>query len=279
LKFHHALKDGAPVSSKLAVKVLFRRGRYFPEFIFPVDTAGFIVDHQLLASAYEANGIMFPKLISFPSYSGAFSDNDSSLTYSFIVLRLDIDSTGALTNVQVAGSTYPDFDVQLQSASLYATFAPATINGHPAASVAYLVVSFFPQLRYPLKSWELSNYPEMSPQKKATVRLLADTVGIICPPVPRRHAGEIVIVPGLHNRFSYSTSYTLKIDTLGRAGYFLEKKILPRGRAAMKQIKKMITYFPAMTMGGHPAYYEGPARFHFSGSINVRVEYLWLKIP
>jgi hypothetical protein len=275
LRFEPARRSGKKTEAVLPVVVRWRRGVPFPGISLPIDTSLGNVVHDLFADAYRLNGIEFARLIAFPPYSGSLKKRDSSLLYPYIVLEVSLDGGGALTGVHVARSTYASFNLQLESASLWARFAPARVAGLPVASKAFLVVAFHPALDYPLPTWDSSRLAEMPLLQKISVRLFPDTIGLMFPPVPRWRPGDTVTYAGPNLQLTDTSDYYFSVDTLGRVRVRPEDPIDKTVKKTQAGIRVLLGFYPAIAFDGRPRPFYGFATMYMDYSTEIRIRYHW----
>ncbi len=277
LKFEPATRDGSAAAARLPVVLRYRRGVAFPSLTFPVSAGLNSVDHDLLEGAYRLNGIELPRPVVFPSFAGAVDKNDSSLVFPYILLKIELDRTGRLTAVEVVRSTLPDYNMPIESAAMWAEYAPAVVAGETVPSTGFLMVSFFPQLDYPLKRWDSARLAEISLMQRESVRLFADTVGLMFEPIPRRRDGDAYTLSARRRRSTDSINCYLSIDTLGFARVRAESKAGRSIKETMQQFRQVLRFYPALGFDGRPRPFYGFITLLQDSTTTVRVRYHWLK--
>jgi len=279
LAFEPATRDGRAAAARLPVILSYRRSVAFPSLTFPVNARPESVDHDLLEEAYRLNGIELPRLVAFPSYAGSVDKNDTSLVFPYILLKIELDRSGWLTAVEVVRSTLPDYNIPIQSAAMWAEYAPAAVAGETAPSEAFLMVSFFPQLDYPLKRWDRARLAGISLMQRESVRLFADTVGLMFEPVPRRRDADAYTLAARGPRGADSVDCYLSIDTLGFARLRPEREADRGLEETIQQFRQVLRFYPALGFDGRPRPFYGFITLVRDFSTTVRVRYHWLKTP
>ncbi len=121
----------------------------------PVDTEGGLRDYSLALKSLANYGYQPPELVTFPPYfiSKLDVEDNKEQLYKFAVLRISLDSTGAVGERSVYFTTDEDLSEMLQVASGWAEYSPATLNGVGIASEGYLFVRFFREVSSPVGQW------------------------------------------------------------------------------------------------------------------------------
>lgn len=275
MAFEPARHDGVPVESRVPVLVRFRAGGVVPEVQFTIDWEGRVTDYDLYRLALEINGIEPPRLRRFPPLLSAVRRADSLAQYPYSLVRLDIDTAGRATAVEIVRTTHQGYEHQTVTACNWADFEPARVDGTPTPAPVYVLLSYFPEQSYPTPAWTAPPSDSVIIQMRLSVSVRADTLGLLAKPVPRNVFTEkftLTEVPGAS--FS-SAGIWAEVDTLGnarglRVGSTFETTI-SRFRTLLEQLR----FYPAIAMNGRPIRYMGPLEARFVGSGDVRIRFLW----
>jgi hypothetical protein len=276
LAFEPALFQGKKTVSRLPLTLHFQLRTEAPDVFFPLDTSGAIADADLYFEAFRLNGIRLPHLEEFPSYFCDLQLSDTSVALKFVLLRLKLDETGGVVDIEEVRSTFGAYTMSIMSAALWADFSPAIVQDTAVASECFLLVSFFPQINYPTRVWRRSQPDSLSLLDRFRVRVLPDTVGFMVKPLPARASGDVFRLKAGQQLIRDTVNTVLFIDTSGRArmGQFNRagKEIVSYVRAFVSRLR----FFPALDYEGQPHLFSGLVSFVFQGSQEVRVIYHWL---
>lgn len=275
INFEPARVDGKKSALLLPLILQFEPNRKLPYLYLPVDSNLTISDLDLYLKTFEINEVTLPSLETFPSYFCDLEWSDSLTLLPYILLSLKLDVEGELTEVEIVSTNYQTFALQLKSATLSAEFKPLYVNGQPRASSCFLLISFFSPLTYPTEIWKRSSLADYSILQRSQIRLLPDTVGLLTKPLPQFFPPNTVTVAGKHISFSDTVIAAVMINREGELSVFRYGKVAPQVRQGIKKLSKAINFFPAMDYSGKPRDFYGLARFIFSNSATIRIEYLW----
>lgn len=276
VRFEPAVREGEKVAARLPVILHYRLKSRMPDLLFPVDTARSVVNSELYFHAMSYNGYRLAQIDTFPSYFSDLDWGDSSLTYPYMILGLNLDTAGRVTAADKIYASDPSFVGQLLSASLWAKFTPVYFEGRPIASRCFLIVSQYPHTVNPTQEWRLADSSRQTYLESQQLRLVADTVGLLSVPIMRVYPGDEVnlggrlgatrdtIVAALH----VHSNGKLSVKRLGPTRKFLRSEL-------MKQLKSM-RFFPALDFQGRPRDMECLVELTLTGSGIIRIEYFWL---
>ncbi len=268
--------EGEKVASVLPVVVAFEPKRRVPEFRFPVDMEREVTDRDRYFGVFGYNDIVLPKVTRFPSYFAEMDWADSMALYPFVVLKLAIDTAGGVTAIDTVVSTYPSRTMTTASASLWADFEPAVVRGKKVAAECFLVVSYYPQVSYPTKVWTAEAADTLGPHERWRVQSLADTVGLMAVPIPRRAPGNQINLRGDHWVGASDTiSIWLTVDRFGQMG---ARRVYSRDASvglAVRRLSGKIPFYPALDYGGVSESFGGLVYLSGGFSANVRIYYVW----
>jgi len=277
IHFEVTLKSDKPVSSILPVIVTINPRFRTTDMIFPVNAFTEIKSRSLYFQALEKNGIVLPRLRKFPSYFCDLKMSDSLKYLPFALIKIDLDSSGEVNSTEPVSTSLPAFTRQIESAVLWADFDPLELNGKPAACACYLILSFLPQLIYPTETIEFKADATAAWFDHWRIQLIPDTVGLMLPPLPQKQGIDELSVPGRPKSFGGEVIAVLTVDTLGAIFVNSTDSKDAKPHRAIIAALKSAKFFPATDYSGHPVFFDGSAKFTFSNSDIVRVEYFWLK--
>ena len=247
--------------------------------VFPVSSDFEVSDNFLYYEALRLNKFELPEILSFPQYFCTLKRSDSLKILPYVLEKLSLDSAGNVVKSEnfSASIKAEAYSSQIRAASLWSEFAPLKIEGLSRPSECYLLVSFLPQIHYPTKKITGSQSDTSHWAEKWRVLLLPDTAGIMVPPLPLElNISTITIRKKQHRYLTGEILATISIDSLGKARVISIDRKDMKFRQAINSAVSSIGFFPAMSFRGRPQKFTGKARFQFTYSANVRVEYLWL---
>jgi len=246
---------------------------------FPVSSDFEVSDNLLYYEALRLNKFELPELLSFPQYFCTLKRSDSLKILPYVLEKLSLDSAGNVIKSEnfSASIKAEAYSTQIQAASLWAEFSPLKVEGLSRPSDCYLLISFLPQLHYPTKIIAVSESDNSHWADRWRVLLLPDTAGIMVPPLPLElNISTITIRKKQHRYLTGEILATISIDSLGEARVIMIDRKDTEFRQAINSVVSSVGFFPAMSFHGRPQKFTGKARFHFTYSATVRVEYLWL---
>lgn len=277
ISFEPAVFNGDRVVSVLPLIVQFRPKVKSPEVSFPISQNMKIDDADLFFKALELNDIILPRIERFPSYYSILLESDITRALPFVLIKLLLDESGNIVSAEKIVSTFSGFDDQLVSASLWAKFSSAVVKGTPVASPAFLLVSFFPYAVYPTPVWDRETNSELSLFNRLGVRLLADTVGLMSKPIPRRTPHDQHTLSHPYPLERDTVCVFLKVDTLGKARFVRCNRCSPKVRQAVHRTLRGLTFFPAVDYDGGIKPFRGLICLKFTGDSVVRISYDWIQ--
>lgn len=276
ISFDPARRDGTPVRSLLPIKVQVSPQVYSQLLEFPVDTAG-KVDLDLFELALHWAGVQPPSIIEFPSYFANVDHSDTTGLVPAVLFAVTLDSTGRLLEVDTVASTAGTFTSQLLSACRYATFAPASINGHPSASSAYLLISLFHELTYPTPPFRPDRLVDsVEPIEAYRIRCFPLLAEEILKPIPRRAPTRSAPATGFGRYFKGTVTVACRFDETGHSIGCRPSALELRLRSQAVKLSRQIRYYAAVSPRLEPTRYADLITFEFRESI-VRIDYSWLR--
>ncbi len=277
IEFVPALFRGQEVSSILPVEVRLRAGDRRPRFEFPIDSAGSPGDGRLYFATFPLNDITLPGVVRFPSYYGAPHRDTLNEMYPYLLMAIDLDSSGRYLDSRMIVGTCPTFERQLWTALLWSEFKPATVKGKATASAMYLLVSFFGPVAYPTTIWPPLSSDTANLLERLRIRTYADRVGLLTPALPKRYPHDTYPL-GTNHPFRRDTVVAfIEIDTSGHARFLSCDRTHRELRLAVRKAVHNSRFYPALDFEGKPQKFKGSAAYEFKGTPNVRIRYHWLK--
>ncbi len=276
IRFEPATFKGKEVPSHLPVILQFRPRVRLPDIHFPIDSTGAIIDGDLYFKTFALNDIRVPQLEEFPRYFCDLKVTDSSIVFKYVLVKVGLDKSGRVTNVEEVSFNYPAFTRQVMSAILWTRFSPAVVRGSPVPAECFVLVSFFPQINYPTRVWQRSDLDSLGPLARFRIRLLPDTVGLMSKPLPARMSGDEFTLAGKHAFYRDTLSAALSIDTTGRVSLRRFTKAGEIMQQAVNELSARLRFFPALDYQGYPHRFSGLVSFIFQGSPKIRIVYHWL---
>jgi hypothetical protein len=276
MRFEPATFRGKEVPSCLPVTLQFRPKVRLPDIHFPIDSTGAIVDADLYFKIFALNDIWIPRLEEFPSYFCDLKVRDTSIVFKYVLVKVGLDKSGRVTDVEEVSSNYPAFTRQVLSAILWARFSPAIVQSRPMPVECFVLVSFFPQINYPTRVWQSSNLDSLGPLARFRIRLLPDTVGLMSKPLPTVMPGNEFTPAGKYAAFRDTVSAVLSVDDTGRVSLRRLTKTGEKMQQAVYELGERLRFFPALDYQGHAHQFSGLVSFIFQGSPKIRILYHWL---
>ena len=251
----------------------FRRS----EVVFPVSSNFEVPDNSLFYEALRLNKFELPEMLSFPKYYCDLKRSDSLELLPYVLEKLSLDSAGNVLRIKNFSASLEAYSSQIQSAGLWSEFSPLKIDGQARPTDCYLLVSFLPQIHYPAKKMTALERDPSHWTERWRVLLLPDTVGLMAPPLPLEYnIGSITLKHQKHRILSGEVLAAILVDSLGKVKVISTDKKDARYHKAINSAVSGVGFFPAMNFYGEPQKFTGKARFYFTHSAEVRVEYLWL---
>ena len=276
--YQPAVYIGSKRTCKLPLVIManprFRRS----EVVFPVSSSFEVPDNFLYYEALRLNKFEQPEILSFPKYYCDLKRSDSLELLPYVLEKLSLDSAGNVLRIKNFSASLEAYTIQIQSASLWSEFSPLKIEGQARSADCYLLVSFLPQIHYPAKKISALERGPSHWTERWRVQLLPDTVGLMVPPLPLEfNIGSITLKHQKHRILSGEVLAAILVDSLGKARVISTDKKDAKYHKAIKSAVSGVGFFPAMNFHGEPMKFTGKARFYFTHSAEVRVEYLWLE--
>ncbi|MFH1372853.1 MAG: hypothetical protein ABII79_03550 [bacterium] len=276
-RFEPASFAGQPTESRLAVWLQFHPRVRVPDIILPIDSSGTVVEADLYFRTLTLNEIHPPQLDEFPGYFCDLGRLDSTAFCRSVLIRVMLDSTGQINSLEDIGFGLPVCRQQIMSAILWARFSPAVVHGTVLPSSGYLLISFYPDVRYPTPVWRRSELTLMTLLNQLRVRFLPDTVGLMSKPVPQKSCQSEMALQIQRRSIALDTvSVVLAIDTAGNVRLRRFSKESAVSADIVKDVVERLRFYPAFDYSGHPRRYTGLAMLNFQSSSIVRISYFWL---
>ncbi len=279
IEYQPAAYLGSQRSCQLPLIIIAKPRFRNSEVVYPVSRNFEVSDNFLYYEALRLNKFELPEILTFPQYYCSLKRSDSLKILPYVLVRLSLDAAGnVLESENFSASLEAEaFSVQIQSASLWSKFSPLKIEGIARPSDCYLLVSFLPQLHYPTKKITAQVRDTSHWAEKWRVLLLPDTAGLMVPPLPHGlNIGSITLKKQKQRHLTGEIIATISIDSLGKARVISTDRKDAKYHQAINSAVSSVGFFPAMNFRGKPQKFRGKARFQFTRSAKVRVDYLWL---
>lgn len=274
LEFEPAKFKGKKIASKLPLKVHYRPG-IFNSITYPVSDSLAITDRDLFFDACRANEVLPPEIIEFPSFYCDLAKTDTLIGYPYIVVKVEIDSSGRAYNMELDRSTYPSFEHHIQFASLYAKYQPAQIRGKKVKSTAYILVRFFEDMPFPTRVWRPADIDSMYYYEKHIVELIPEKIGRLSDPIVRHPNADKMLKTNFSLPANKNLACWIMIDDYGQM--YVRRISSGAGKkvARIKETIQKTPFYPALDFDGNIVPAEGlVAITHFDESY-VRIDYIW----
>ena len=258
-----------------------------PELQLPVLRNRGIRDADLYWLAMEANGVVLPRITSFPSYFTVVEDSTGQDLGQFnvVIARLVLDASGNPTSIDIITSTRPGDAMPIRSAILWGEYSPLLVQGVAQPCTTYVVVSMIEGLDYPTVPLPVGADDSLAWIHSQRVRLVPDTVGYAVFPLPRRPLNNM-IENALADKLRDDTYViSLQVDTLGsyRMPEFYPDHATGRKgqtfRISVRRVLARLGLYPALDFRGKPAMFNGPMMIERPDSGIVRITYPWYTPP
>jgi len=279
IEYQPAAYLGSKRSCRLPLIIIAKPRFRNSEVVYPISSNFEVSDNFLYYEALRLNKFELPEILTFPQYYCSLKRSDSLKILPYVLVKLSLDAAGNVSESENFSASFKAeaFSIQIKSASLWSKFSPLKIEGIARPSDCYLLVFFLPQLHYPTKKITAQVRDASHWAEKWRVLLLPDTVGLMVPPLPLElNIGSITIKKQRH--LTGEIIATISIDSLGKARVISTDRKDAKYHQAINSAVSIVGFFPAMNFRGKPQKFIGKARFQFTRSAKVRVEYLWLDI-
>ncbi|MBD3401465.1 hypothetical protein GF420_01110 [candidate division GN15 bacterium] len=274
--FEPARLHGEPVASLVPVWIRFRPDGVVPEMHFVVDHNREVRDYDLYRLMLIVNEVEPPSLVTFPPYHAIVELEDSLDIYPYMLLRLELDTSGRAISIEPVRNTLPGFTDQIVHACNWAEFEPARVNGEVVAAPVYVMLSFFRAVSYPTQPWQHPPDDSLLLQRRMAVSVRADTLGLLAKPIPRNvYTGRFTLTELPGASFSSATIWT-EVDTLGMARGLRVSSPYDQTVRRFRTMVDQLRFYPALDQSGEPVRFVGPMSARFAGSADVRIRFLWL---
>lgn len=279
IEFYPAKINNVAVPFILPAELVFQPmfGSPYVELRLPYHEPECYLVKPLIEKTLELNEITPPRISRFPSYYCFFEDERQIEDYPYALFKVDLDSSGALTDYEQLFSTRSDFSTKVSTALLYADFQPAMLRGREFPATLFVIVRFFDVVDYPTSLWppaESSNPHLPFDYLRVETELFLDS--IINPPIPvnipRGEFKNPSVIP-----FADSLEVFVEIDTLGKIVSASHPDYLfTRFMNATEELVKDLRFTPAKDISGKKVNFEGILRLTFTNSKIIRIVGGWL---
>ncbi|MBU0985410.1 MAG: hypothetical protein KKA42_16165 [candidate division Zixibacteria bacterium] len=279
IQFEPGTVDGVPSSLRIPVNLHIRPDLGEPTVVFPVAGNRAVRSPQLYTEALQLNDVIPAALTRMPSYNCDLTPGDTTDMYPYLVIRVDLDATGAVRGMSKIVSTFPQFTGQLMSALYWAEYAPLIVRGEARASSLYVVVSFYPTVRYPTLPITPDSADSLSILERMRVYTAVDTLGLLAPPVPMRTWSGVASMSPAKWLEPGVISVPLTVDASGRADLGEPSRDSRAAKRTRNSLAQTLRFYPAIGFDGVRRPYTGVAYFEAAGGSNIRIWFDWLPRP
>ncbi len=274
LTFQPATVKNKKKKSVLPFQVLFANRVNSPQFFFPLEQDTLVQDYELFENACSLNEIQLPKVLMFPSYFANVNVMDSSNRYPFIIEKISLKEN-KVTAIENDMSTYDPFIQQIQSAILYAEFSQAKMKKKLQDNPMYLMVSFFPQLSYPVAPFNGNQYDSTQLLNNYRVRFISKFSTLLSEPLPKSSNASRYSRKLLGSMLMNPINTLVRIDTLGRAVALISGTKNNQLSKSVQELISRLRFFPALNYENELVEFKGIIRIEPFDELDVRISYLW----
>lgn len=273
-----AHRFGAPPAApfKLVLRANYVRRDF--NLQFPVDSVCRATDQDLIDLTLRSNDYQPARIAFFPSYYCDLGPQNPDPSRHYLLFQLDLDSAGLCREARLVSGNYPAFVGQLTSALLYAQFEPARFRGQAVESSPFLRVVFYPFNRYPTQPVDDSTRAGLTFHERQALRILNDTSGVICKPIPTMVPYDSVSVVGRSGVRTQRLTLSIRIDTAGNVAVSDWRGLSEINREGVRRITRSLKFFPAFDVRGRPVTFEDIITLDFAGTRRVKIIYHWLEL-
>ncbi len=275
MTFKPAVLNNKKIKSVLPIEIVFSRKIYSPVFRFPLLQDTLIVDNELFERTCKLNNMVLPKVLSFPSYFSDANPSDSSNRYPYVVEKISC-ANGKIIGIESYMSTHDAFIQQIQSAILYADIQLPKINGEDISGELYLMVSFFPQLSYPVASFNGNSAYSSNLLHRYRIRIINKYSHLLSEPIPKRVPSDKYPRQLFGSSFNEPIKILIQIDTLGKAnvrGTGTSHKLISK---SIRKFVSRLRFFPAINQKNELEEFRGYLKIEPFNKSNIRISYLWM---
>jgi hypothetical protein len=254
-------------------------GAISAKLVTPVDDSGHVTDQDLYVGVLRDNGVKIPAIKSLAPFPFTMKRRDTITRLPLVLLKVSIDATGKLTDIQTVCSTIPGLTSQMMSVFTWATFTPAMVGKRSVPADSWVVVAFHPEARYPTRPIGAPSKDTASYIETQLLRVIADTTGAMIPPLPvHLNAREFRIDEALGRQLGL-ISLNCLVDTSGVPVLSRLSNSTKLANSLCMSVLSKVRFYPALDAHGHPIKFSGIIYMLFNGSANIRVQYDWLIDP
>lgn len=275
LSFKPAILNNKKIKSILPIDIIFSRMVNSPIFNFPLLHDTLIADEELFERTCELNNMQLPKVLLFPPYFSDANPLDSSNRYPYVIEKLTFEK-GKIVDIANYLSTYDPFVQQIQSAILYADIQLPKIKGKDISDDLYLMVSFFPQLSYPVAPFDGNSADSSNLFHGHRIRIINTFSHLLSEPIPKRLPSDKFSRKIFGSSFVEPVYVYIKIDTLGKAILLRSGTSHKLISGSIKEMVSRLKFFPAVNQKNELEEFRGYLQIEPLDGLNIRISYLWM---
>ncbi|MEW5795672.1 MAG: hypothetical protein AB1772_04855 [Candidatus Zixiibacteriota bacterium] len=263
--------------SAMTLRVAVQIGDVGPKPIvhFPVGVRPEVDKSEHYWAAFETLGIQPARLRSFPSYNFEIDPLSDWFQYEYKFFRVDLDTLGEVTAVELVRSTSPAFTEQIRAAIDWGEYEPMRVKSRAVPSTNYLVVALLPNAAYPTKAVSFESAESLPIWDRLRIRLLPDTIGELMPPVPKRDWSGAIADSVHRMSLAETVVFALEVDTLGTGVIERIGNSNWKIRSLLNRLSHDRRFFPALDFAGQTRPWTDLARMVYPSADSVRVWFRW----
>lgn len=275
LSFSPAKLNNKQIKSILPIDIIFNKKINSPLFKFPLLQDKIIVDNELFERTCTINNLELPQVLSFPPYFSDFNSMDTSNRYPYVIEKIAYEK-GEVVGVENYMSTHDPFVQQIQSAILYADIKLPKLKKKELSEDLYLMVSFFPQLSYPIARFDVNSVDSSNLLHHYRVRIINRFSQLLSEPIPKRVPSDRYSRKLFDSNINDSIDILIRIDTLGRAAMIAAGTQRENIRSSIRKLIPKFKFYPAVNQKNELVEFRGYLRIGPLDDLDIRISYLWM---
>ena len=275
LKFIPGQRNGQRDS--MTVRILLQVGGPGAKPIahFPVGPGGWVDEGELYWATMKMLGRNPACLRRFGSYGYLIDPETKWRNYDYKVFRVELDSTGDVSAIDLVTARSPLYNDQLRSVINWGEYEPMTVDGRPVASSNFLTILILPTVDYPTLPLEFDRLNTYNVWDRLRVNMVPDTLGVLAPPIPKRDWSTVIsdkflggMTPALiSGRIRVDASGTSRVDNIS-SDFWKARRIL-----SLSSLEKPL--FPALDFSGRARSWDGLVFLKYTSDSTAQVWFDW----
>lgn len=264
-----------PVKQTLRATLILGPEKYQRKIIFPVDSSGRVSDPDLYWQGMMMNSVAMPSLDRCPSYFLDIDAKDSVADLNYLLVRLDLDSSGRVTSYETIHSDAGRFTDQIIDALNWANYTVPNTSADSTRSV-YLRIALYNMVPYPTIELEFP-LDSLSLLERERVKLFPDTVGLMFKPIPSRYQADgVYSIHGEKLTIADTLMVMISIGVNGVVTSFSSVGSYRTQKYYYLKLAQWLRFYPARSFSGEARGFSGIARLEYVDITHVRIRFLWL---